>query len=109
MNGDRTGKDGIDSAEAFLNEQLGKNHATDHIGQEIEDIENKITITMNGLISAAHREGVGGTNQYLTHLAKHGWKSDPDTFPENKRAMFLRVERRPRLLQDAPNSKCPAP
>ena len=121
-----TGEHGIDSAEAFLNDPLVQERvfathvdkvkeflrnkgATSHVGQEIEGIEGKITITMNGLIGAAHREGAGGTNQYLTHLEKHGWKSDPDTFPENKRDMFLRVETRLRLLQDVPLLKDPAP
>ena len=82
--------------------------ATAHIGQQIDGIKAKITITMPGLIAAAHKEGAEGTRQYLQHLQKHGWRSDPSTFPDvDTEAKYRAIETRLRLFENERLDKIP--
>ena len=94
---------------ANLDRQLRIKGATTHIGQQIDGIQAKITITMPGLIAAAHKEGAGGTNQYLQHLQNHGWRSDPSTFPDpDTEAKYRAIETRLRLFENARIHKIPS-
>ena len=92
---------------ANLDRQLRIKGATTHIGQQIDGIKAKITITMPGLIAAAHRRGAEGTRQYLQHLQNHGWKSNPSTFPTKQYDMFLAIETRLRLFENERLHKIP--
>lgn len=100
--------DPIAQERAFLDyildnaEQLRKNRTVDFIGQEIDGIAAKFTITMDGLVAAAHRWGAKGTKTYLLHLQKHGWKSDASTFPggEEGEAKFKAIETRLREFEN---------
>lgn len=116
-NGKLTGKYGVHSFQDFMNDpiaqerafldyildnarQLRSNRAVDFIGQRIDGIAAKFTITMDGLVAAAHRWGAGGTKTYLSHLQKHGWKSDPGTFPAGKEDRFKAIETRLREFEN---------
>jgi hypothetical protein len=110
-------KYGIKSMEDFLNnpaaqeeamadymkdnhKQLKSKGATKYIGQTIDGIKAKITITESGLLAAGHRAGAQGTLDYLNHLKKHDWKSDRSTFPPGKIGdMFLAAETRLREFE----------
>ena len=122
--GNWTGRLGIHSKQDFLNnpsvqerviaEYLAKlegylkyNKATTYIGQQIDGIKAKITITMPGLVAAAHKEGAEGTRQYLQHLQNHGWKSDPSTFPQQFHDSFRAIETRLRLFENERLHKTP--
>ena len=115
-NGNWNGTDGINSHTDFLNSPktqekaydtylrktegyLKNNGASKHIGQKIEGKKAKIKVTRSGLLGAANRQGKGKVNEYLKHLKANDWKSDENTFGENK-DMFLSIETRLREFQD---------
>ena len=117
--GSLTGKYGVHSRQDFLNDPvaqerafldlvssdvqgLRRNGAVDFIGQEIDGILAKFTVSMNSLVAAAHRWGPRGTKQYLLHQQKHGWKSDASTFPANLKDQFLAIEKRLREFEKIP-------
>ena len=120
--GSFTGKYGVNSRDEFLKNpkaqeqaladyiadnlrQLKAKGATGKIGQEISGIKAKFRITENGLLAAAHRAGPGATSLYLKHLERHGWKSDPSTFPTRLRDPFLTVETRLREFESIAHKK----
>ena len=120
--GSFTGKYGVNSRDDFLENrktqeqaladsvadnlrQLKSKGATKKIGQKIAGIRANITVTENGLVAAALREGAGATNLYLKHLQRHGWKSDPSTFPTKFRGEFLAVETRLREFENIAHKK----
>ena len=123
--GNWTGRLGIHSKQDFLNNpsaqerviaehlanldrQLRIKGATTHIGQQIDGIQAKITITMPGLVAAAHRRGAEAVTQYLQHLQKHGWRSDPSTFPDpDTEAKYRAIETRLRLFENERLHKIP--
>ena len=41
----------------------------------------------------------------IKHLERHGWKSDPSTFPTKLRRPFLAVETRLREFENIPHKK----
>ncbi|TDI64931.1 MAG: hypothetical protein E2O90_08620 [Alphaproteobacteria bacterium] len=120
--GSFTGKYGVNSRDDFLKnrkaqEQAFADYMADNlaqlkskgvlgkIGQKISGIRANITVTENGLLAAAQRQGAEGTNLYLKHLERHGWKSDPSTFPTKLRRPFLAVETRLREFENIPHKK----
>ncbi|MDJ0686075.1 MAG: hypothetical protein QNJ84_15385 [Alphaproteobacteria bacterium] len=95
---------------AYLNEQkksintLELNH---YIGKTIQGVEGKIKITMEGLVAASHRRGVGKLKEYLQALGQGGdtsfdYNSESAYRDVDQRQIdaFLQVETRLREFQD---------
>ena len=123
-NGKWTGKYGIKSKDEFLDnggvqeraladyssrmkQQLKSKKTYIHVGKPITGIKGKFKITKGSLLAAAHRQGAGMVSQYLGHLAKNGYKSDPTSFPPKLRKKFLSVETRLRQFEKVTADKTP--
>ena len=86
--GNWTGKNGIYSADDFLNspqkqeqildeylksnyQQLKNKGALNYVGTPMHGLVNDFDITNTGLLAASHREGAGAVNNYLNNLVKN--------------------------------------
>jgi hypothetical protein len=118
-NGNWTEKSGVTDDTAFLfsplkqeialkefllrNRQLLRANDFDPpIGQSVQGIKGRFTITEDGLAAAMHREGAPAVKTYLRFLAKQGWISDESKFPENSIKVFKHIETRLREFADVP-------
>jgi hypothetical protein len=59
--------------------------AFDKAGQNVKGLKAGFSITENGLLAAAHREGEGVVLDYLKHQEKNGWKSNFDNLDPKMR------------------------
>ncbi len=118
--GNWTGKHGVKNAEGFLNSPeaqerafadymsktegyLRHNESYDQIGRRFPGKLGKgITVTENGLLAAAHRQGHGMVKKYLEHQRRTNWKSDFSEYKTKERTKYESVETRLRLFQDVP-------
>ena len=115
-NGNWTGKLGIKDGADFLKKplaqekalaealatydrQLRSKGAMRSVGQQIDGLQAKFTVTDDGLIAAAHREGAGAVNSYLRHQRKNGWKSNFSSLPPITEGVFKKVETRLREFE----------
>ena len=119
-NGNWTGKNGIFSANDFLNspqkqeqildeylksnyQQLKNKGALNYVGTPMHGLVNDFDITNTGLLAASHREGAGAVNNYLNNLVKNQngrYYIDYDRIDDNKLSeMFKRIETRLRNFE----------
>ena len=115
-NGNWTGKLGVKDAADFLKKplaqekafadamaaysgQLRRNGASRSVGQQIDGLKAKITITLDALISAAHRRGARRVKQYLDHQRQNGWRSNFTNLPIKMRNAFTEIETRLREFE----------
>lgn len=110
-----TGKNGIYSADDFLNSptkqeqildeylesnynQLQNKGALNYLGTPMQGIIDNFDITNTGLLAASHREGAGAVNNYLNHLVKNQngrYYINYDNISDPKMSdMFKRIETR---------------
>ena len=89
----------------ILEGQLRWNRATEFIGRTIIGIEDEITVTMAGLVAAAHRYGAQGVTDYLVYLESVHWMSDVDEFRDKLGDQLQAIERRLRLFQRVPHRR----
>lgn len=111
--GNWTGKYGIRSRAQFLADhiaqenaltdylrdigrQLRANGSFDFIGNPIDGLRDRFTITRAGLIAAAHRAGATATSHYLLQIADNGFSSVGLTL----RPEALAIETRLRIFSD---------
>lgn len=102
--GSWTGKYGIHSRAQFLGSpeaqekalsdflgvterQLRAAGAFEHIGESIDGIRDRFTITRAGLIAAGHREGATATRAYLRRVAANGFTSKGLDLDDTDRAI----------------------
>lgn len=107
-NGNWTGKYGIHSQAQFLanpaaqeralsdyladNErQLQALGAFGHLGQTIDGLQDRFTVTRAGLMAAAHRYGAPATRHYLHRIAGHGYSSKELDLTGQERAIETRL------------------
>ena len=119
-NGNWTGKNGIYSADDFLNspqkqeqildeylksnyQQLKNKGALNYLGTPMHGIVNDFDITNTGLLAASHREGAGAVNNYLNNLVKNRngqYYINYDEITDNRLSeMFKRIETRLRNFE----------
>lgn len=100
-------KHGIKSDQDFLNSGDAQNTAGRQVferkrktlddfgafektGQNVKGLKADFSITENGLLAAAHREGEGVVLDYLKHQEKNGWKSNFDNLDPKMRRWDLK-------------------
>ena len=119
-NGNWTGKNGIYSANDFLNspqkqeqildeylksnyQQLKNKGALAYLGIPMHGLVNDFDITNTGLLAASHREGAGAVNNYLNNLVKNQngrYYINYDGIADNRLSeMFKRIETRLRNFE----------
>ena len=67
------------------------------LGQTIDGLEDRFTVTRAGLMAAAHRQGAPATRHYLDRIAGHGYSSRGLDLSGQQRA----IETRLRTFSDA--------
>ncbi len=116
--GNWTGKYGIRGEVDFLRNPLAQERALSdlmkrtevqvqfknlrqHIGNQIDGIKSKITVTMGGLMAAAHRRGATGVENYFRFLQNNKWTTKGRRIlPE-----FAEVETRLREFEAVPYNR----
>lgn len=81
------------------------NRALRRVGQQVIGADGRtFTITVSGLMAAAHRQGGPTVKDYLDHMRDVGWRSDPTTYPADPktRQKYQSIETRLREFQDVP-------
>ena len=118
--GNWTGKHGVKNAHDFLNNPEAQERAFasymaktegylkhygsyDEIGRSFPGkLGVGITVTENGLLAAAHRQGIGEVRSYLKHQRETGWTSDFSNLDTDVKEIYESVETRLRLFQNIP-------
>jgi hypothetical protein len=106
--GNWTGKYGIHSQAEFLADPEAQEHALSdyladnerqlrargafaQIGETINGLEDRFTITRAGIMAAAHRYGAPSTRRYLNRIAAHGYTSKGLDLSPRQRAIETRL------------------
>jgi hypothetical protein len=110
-NGNSTGKYGVASESDFLKNplaqekvfadalntyqtQLRRLGALRSVGQRVNQPQATISITTDGLVAAAHREGAERVRQYLEHQRNNGWGSNFSGLPPEQERAFKEIDKR---------------
>ncbi len=109
--GNWTGKYGVTSESDFLKNplaqekafadalntyltQLRRLGALGSVGQRVNQPQATISITTDGLVAAAHREGAEKIRQYLEHQRNNGWRSNFSGLPPKQESAFEEIDKR---------------
>ncbi|MBI3706293.1 MAG: hypothetical protein HY246_01175 [Proteobacteria bacterium] len=96
----------IDDYLDLVEDRLQRNGSTLHINQQFRgSLGTTVTITMAGLIAAAHRYGQTNVRRYLNYLIRNNWASDFSTLLPRERGRlraFQEIETRLREFEAVP-------